>query len=1072
MKKTILTAVAVTSLFLGTGVSWGQTVTSTNAAAESGANGGHGFNGLNGNTTGGAGGGGGGAGSGGGGGGVATGGNAGGNGYTYSGVGGTGGAAGSGGSSYATAGGGGGGGGGGGADGGHAGVSGDPENITWISGNNTITITTVGSAGGNGGIGGNGGNGGDGASYSGYDYGSNGGSGGSGGGGGGGGIGGNGGNIIFFAPTAASLTGGINLTSTGAAGGNGGNGGDGGSAGAAGAGYYYYGSNGSVGAGGNGGNGGAGGIGGSITGTNQATLTVLGITAISTGANGGDGGQGGYDGNSVISGSGGAGGNGGAGGAITLTNLGKISTSADEAVGISAYSNGGDGGDGGYGSTDGKGGNGGDGGDISIVNTGVILTTGSWAHGIEAISLGGAAGTGLTNGSVGTGGNITIYTSGNINVSGSSTAAIYAQSTGGSDSAGKGDLNVTIAGYTSGGTGNSVGVYFGDGASSTLTITGTGVLTTASGVKGLAVYSDLNNTASDVVYNSGTLIGSVNLVGDGGTAIANTNTVYNEEGGVYYSGSTVNLGAGNTFYNSGFVLIGGYDTILNTQLTGNYTQESTGVTGVKIGGTSQGITYDHASVSGTAYVDGTLRTYQANKYVPNPINANVHWNLAADSFTVVTAGTLQVASTAVIDDYFVKNYLVRLDQDPLVTSTSLTLVTKQSTFDTLYHGYTDGLTHNQRAVAKALDKAIVASDWNGGTDSRADKLIYRLDDIDKVGLRTALDQIAPEELGLVADAALGVVRSHEISVQSRLTQLRLPEEVTPLPVSSGKDKDGKKAVVAPEGDLNGFYAFGNVNTAKVKDDNDILGGKDDAYGVTLGYDRQVSSDIRLGLAGTYLYDDLKFNSGGKTKINDFSASVYAQWIADGFFLNGLAGGGAGSYDITRSGLDRANVNGSTDGEEVHVQIATGYDVPIRQFTITPNASLGYTNVWLNGYTEDGSLAPLKISDIKNTASLRSRLGASVNYHGTVAGKAVTPEIGLYWQHEFLDTDHSVTAHLASGAGGTFTVDSASTERDSLTPTVAVNVKLTSNVDVRLAGEAALLNRAPSFNGNAGVSISW
>ena len=429
-----------------------------------------------------------------------------------------------------------------------------------------------------------------------------------------------------------------------------------------------------------------------------------------------------------------------------------------------------------------------------------------------------------------------------------------------------------------------------------------------------------------------------------------------------------------------------------------------------------------------------------------------------------------LTNTPTVDDFYVKNYLVRLDQSPIVTGTDFTLVTKQSTFATLF---ADGsLTHNQRAVANALDKAILVSYWNGGTDSRADTLIERLDNIDKAGLRTALDQIAPEELGLLADAGLSIVQSHELTVQQRLSQLRLQGIAQPLPVGSSKDNDGKKSVSATSGTNNGFYAFGSFNGAKVKDDNNILGGKDDAFGGTFGYDRQVSQEVRLGLVGTYLHDDLKFNSGGKTKINNATASLYGQWVPSQFFINGLVGGGAGSYDVTRSGLDGKDVTGSTNSEELHIQLGTGYDVPVGQFTITPNATLSYTKLWLDGFTEDGSLAPLKIEDIKNTSSLRSRLGVSALYYATVAGKEVTPELGLYWHHEFQDLNRTVTARLASGAGGSFTVDSASAERDSMTLTAAVNVKLAQNIDLRLSGEAALLNRASSYNTNVGVSIGW
>jgi len=68
----LFAAVVACVAFLGTGVSWGQTVLSSNSAPSVADNGGNGAHGLNGDATGGGGGGGGGGGSGGAGGGIET----------------------------------------------------------------------------------------------------------------------------------------------------------------------------------------------------------------------------------------------------------------------------------------------------------------------------------------------------------------------------------------------------------------------------------------------------------------------------------------------------------------------------------------------------------------------------------------------------------------------------------------------------------------------------------------------------------------------------------------------------------------------------------------------------------------------------------------------------------------------------------------------------------------------------------------------------------------------------------------------------------------------------------------
>ena len=1029
-----LLIIPLATVVLSTAMAWGQTVSITKPAASNGPDGGHGFNGQNGDLLSGGGGGGGGGGVGGAGG--TAGGGTGSNGYkgldavAGGGAGGSGGTGNVGGANGSGVYGGGGGGGGGGADGGLAGINGDPVNITWTSPNGSITITTNGGSGGSGGLGGNGGIGGYGANVSGvFNTAGSGGSGGNAGGGGGGGIGGNGGVITVYTPSAAILPNGISLLSQAAVGGNGGNGGNGGSGGAGGSGYYG-GSNGATGLGGNGGNAGSGGNGGVITVTNQGT--TAGILAQSIAAVGGNGGNGGNGGTGSVGGNGGNAGNGGNGGVINISNQGSIITSA--------------------------------------INS----------HGIIATSLGalpGTIGTGVINGSagsVGTGGIITIDNNGLIKVTGAGADGIRLQSTGGGGilTGNKGDLfvNVHANGVVSGGAGTGAGVHYIDGNSSTLTIDAGGTVTSVNSVNGLAVLSDLQAAYNDVINNSGVLIGSVDLVGSGGTPLASSNTFNNIVGGYFASGQTINLGVNtnNVLNNAGTLAPGGSVTIMKTNLSGNYIQTSTGNFIVKIGGITPGVTYDVLAVSNNAAFNGTLTTRQFGGFIPDPADSIHH--IAADTFTVLTSNGLTVAPTARLNDYFVKNYLVALTVTQV--GNNLQLITKQSTFATLFSGYGDGLTHNQRAVAKALDKAILVSGWNSGRDGRAMKLIYRLDDIQKARLPHALDQIAPEELGLLVNVGLGLVDSHEFTVLQRLDQLRLSGiPVAPSPVATGKDS--KAVAAAAENNANGLYFAGDFAGGKTDSQNNIDGGRDRSYGGTVGYDARISDSVRLGLAGSYFYDKVKFSSGSdKTDVSDVIGSVYGAWVPGNFHLEGILGGGAGSYSVHRKGLDGADVKGDTNGADFHALLGAGYDIPVNNFTVTPKASLAYTNLWLDGFTEKGSLAPLKINDFNNTSSLKSRVGASVNYNAKVADVAVTPEVGLYWQRENLDTQRTVSARLASGAGGSFTVDSASADRNSFVPAAAVNVKLTSHVDIRLAAEAALFNNASSYNSTASVSIGW
>jgi hypothetical protein len=171
---------------------------------------------------------------------------------------------------------------------------------------------------------------------------------------------------------------------------------------------------------------------------------------------------------------GGSGGKGGQGGEVQVANTAKINTAGERAYGILAQSVGGGGGDGGFSvgvagsgtaavaaSVGGSGGDGGNGSMVQVENPGKISTLGSNAHGIFAQSVGGGGGAGGfsiagsgsgtfggsfslggSGGAGGSGDRVTVNSSGEISTAGQRSYGILAQSVGG----GGGDGDFSVAG--------------------------------------------------------------------------------------------------------------------------------------------------------------------------------------------------------------------------------------------------------------------------------------------------------------------------------------------------------------------------------------------------------------------------------------------------------------------------------------------------------------------------------------------------------------------------------------------------------------------------------------------------
>ncbi len=235
---------------------------------------------------------------------------------------------------------------------------------------------------------------------------------------------------------------------------------------------------------------------------------------------------------------------------MTVTSTGNITTRGNNARGIYAQSHGNDA--------------------VTVTSTGNITTTGNDASGI--VGLSDAAGA------------VTVTSTGNITTAGANAGGIVAQSAGG-------PIAVTVnSGTVSGGSGSGAGVVFFGGTDNTLVNRGT-----VMALSGLAIGA---STGNDTVSNFGTVIGNVDL----GTG---TNAFNNMAGGLFNSGATVSLGAGNTLTNAGTLSPGGAGTILTTALTGNLVQTATGRLAIDFN--MAGGSADRVNVSGTANLAGAVQ---------------------------------------------------------------------------------------------------------------------------------------------------------------------------------------------------------------------------------------------------------------------------------------------------------------------------------------------------------------------------------------------------------------------------------------------------------------------------------
>jgi outer membrane autotransporter protein len=196
--------------------------------------------------------------------------------------------------------------------------------------------------------------------------------------------------------------------------------------------------------------------------------------------------------------------------------------------------------------------------------------------------------------------------------------------------------------------------------------------------------------------------------------------------------------------------------------------------------------------------------------------------------------------------------------------------------------------------------------------------------------------------------------------------------------------DGKssKSVVEPilqPGPENrwGVWVTGFGDFVNVDGDGNSQGYNFTTGGISLGVDYRITDQLAIGVLGDYSHTWTALNPSGDIDVNSGRGGLYATWFNHGIYLNGAIYGGHNNYESSRSGLGGL-ATGGTEGAEWSTFISGGYNFHFGHLSIGPIAALQYTYMNINGFSEDGSLAPLAIHS-GSAESLRSDVGFRAFY---------------------------------------------------------------------------------------------
>jgi outer membrane autotransporter protein len=587
---------------------------------------------------------------------------------------------------------------------------------------------------------------------------------------------------------------------------------------------------------------------------------------------------------------------------------------------------------------------------------------------------------------------------------------------------------------------------------------GTGTFTQSAGT---ATISDTLTLAA----NSGSS-GTYNL--SGGNLTVNTfvnNGTFNRTGGTFnynqlelqggnFVGDLVNqtllTGFGpitGTVTNSGTVNPGNSPGTLS--IVGRYIQTAAGTYSAEIGSAND---YDKISVTGapgTATLAGTIAPNLLGGYKPrgNQVFPGVITATGGVTGAFTTIANQQISPTL----FWQARY----------NSNSVDLwVQRQYTNAGL------SLNSNQQRVGTMLNSVA------GATTGDLDTVLNAIDYLpDSASVQNAYKQISPDKAGALSNLGFAASTFQMRNLASRTTNLRFIQGMRGEGASLDSGSlnfnysklDGlmlayngaslsnlvsaRKEFKAPESRW-GLFAEGGTAFGSQKTSVNQTGYNFSLGGFTAGADYRLRDNLLVGLATGYNNSSSSFyGSGGNVNASTVPFNAYAAYFPGSLYAYGSLGYALNLYNLKRGinfgGLDRT-ASSSTAGHQFNLYGETGYDLRLSRFILTPSATLAYSALWVDGFTEHGAGAlNLKVA-AQSANSLQTGLGGRVTVPLKVGAVRVVPQGYAFYQHEFANGSRGLNANLSQGSS-TFTFQTDAAKRNFALVGGNVTVGVTKNL---------------------------
>jgi len=265
------------------------------------------------------------------------------------------------------------------------------------------------------------------------------------------------------------------------------------------------------------------------------------------------------------------------------------------------------------------------------------------------------------------------------------------------------------------------------------------------------------------------------------------------------------------------------------------------------------------------------------------------------------------------------------------------------------------------------------------------------------------------------------------------------------------------------------------------DSSDAKGFDYVSAGPTLGADRALTEDVRVGfaLAGTYnRYDATEGNDKGEG--GTIEGTLYGAWLGGPVeVLLGAryAHAWVESDRRIQVGFQSDSADGDFEGDifGAYAELTRGFELP-RKIEIAPLASVAYTHLaW--GDFDEGGPSPLRMDvDEQDIDSVVTSLGFRIAAEREMdEGILFRPRFKALWNHEWGDTEREISGNFASDPTtglGSFRVEGAEVPNDHAELSLGWEVGYVSRANLFLDWNGRFGEDLIENSVSVGVRVAW